>query len=621
MLCPHCQSPNNNDVDDCTQCGESLYSLTPGSVVGGRYEVLSRLGKGGMGIVYKVRDRELDEILALKVLRSDIAGSPDAKRRFLAEIKLARKVSHKNVCRVHDYGREEDLLYIVMELVEGVDLKQVLRESGPLPPAEALDVAVHLAEALQAIHDEGIIHRDLKTPNVMRDANGIVKLMDFGIAKSQEPSLTGATATGHIVGTPEYMSPEQVRGEKIDGRSDIYALGIVIFELFTGNTPFRGDNTITTLFKQIQDPPPLYGPEAARIPPAVIPIIAKALAKDREERYGSAWEVAEALRAVAGGRGTRERSGPMRVVTSTSPPRLQPSSETTPIPTAVPTEVRTAAGPPETVGQQPLTEIERALPRTSTRAPRVAAATPRSFAPWVAAIAVGVLLVSAVTTWLIWPKPTPPPSSPSNVVAPRILQTGTAAPLELRSPTPGTVDVAAVSTPAVLPRSRTLAPLVATQAPTRTTMPALRPTTAPVAAPTAPIRPVIQATLPPVTPSPLALPTVTVPAAATGPSWQSEAAVRQAIKDYEAAFASLDTRAIAKVYPKIDKVQLDGFKNFRGYDIEIAVRSIEITGKRARVACQTKAMLKSFTNKEHALPVIDEIMTFEYRNDTWVRVE
>jgi serine/threonine-protein kinase len=269
--------------------------LRPGTVFHDRYEILGPLGRGGMGMVYKARDRRLDdEVVAIKVLRPDFAQDPSMASRFRSEIKLARKVRHRNVCAIHDYGEDRGLLYISMEYVEGVDLKQVLKKSGALPPEQAYAVAIQVAEGLQAVHDAGIVHRDLKTPNIMRDASGVARLMDFGVAKRVGEGA--ATVTGHIVGTPEYMSPEQAQGLKVDARSDVYALGIVVYEIFTGQVPFRGETPISTILKHINDPPPLELPPAARLAPELKAVLRRCLAKDPADRYAFAREVGDALR-------------------------------------------------------------------------------------------------------------------------------------------------------------------------------------------------------------------------------------------------------------------------------------------------------------------------------------
>lgn len=297
MICPSCQAENAETVDVCFTCGRALGALTQGSVIAARYEIMSPLGRGGMGMVYKAHDRMLDETVAIKVLRGEFANTTEMLRRFKHELKLARKVSHRNVCRIHEFGEDGGLRYISMEYLEGTDLKQLMRLQGGFTAPEAFEVTLQVAEGLQAIHDVGIIHRDLKTPNLMRNARGIVKLMDFGIAKGSEETGTGGlTVTGAVMGTPEYMSPEQCRGEKIDARSDIYSLGVVAYELFTGQVPFRGDTPVATIFKHIQDPIPLETEAARKLPPPVIPVLRRLLAKDREQRFTTAAEVAAALR-------------------------------------------------------------------------------------------------------------------------------------------------------------------------------------------------------------------------------------------------------------------------------------------------------------------------------------
>jgi serine/threonine protein kinase len=303
MICPNCRTENDVKAARCVQCGVGLVpptavfvtvDLSPGTVFHGRYRILGPLGRGGMGSVYKAQDTALNETVAIKILRPDYGQDATMAERFKSEIRLARKVRHRNVCTIHDFGEEQGLLFISMELVEGADLKQLLRGADALSQDEAYGLAIQIAEGLQAVHDAGIIHRDLKTPNVMRDASGQARLMDFGIAKLQ--GSESLTATGAIIGTPEYMSPEQGQGQRVDFHSDIYSLGIVTYELFTGHTPFRGDTPISTILKHIHEPPPLDGPAAARIPPQVRGVLGRALAKDPSRRYASARDFAEALR-------------------------------------------------------------------------------------------------------------------------------------------------------------------------------------------------------------------------------------------------------------------------------------------------------------------------------------
>jgi serine/threonine-protein kinase len=248
-----------------------------------------------MGTVYKANDLVLDETVAIKVLRPDYALDPKMAKRFKTEIKLARKVRHKNVCSIHDYGEYKGFLYISMELIEGVDLKRIMREKGTPPVDECYDLAIQVAEGLQAVHDAGIIHRDLKASNIMRDKAGTVRLMDFGVAKQYGTGGT-ITSTGQVVGTPEYMSPEQAQGHKLDFRSDVYALGVLIYELFTGQVPFRGDTPISTILKHIHEQPPIYGRPSSKIPTPLLPLLRRALAKNPNERQSSVKQVIEELK-------------------------------------------------------------------------------------------------------------------------------------------------------------------------------------------------------------------------------------------------------------------------------------------------------------------------------------
>ncbi|MEO8361744.1 MAG: protein kinase [Vicinamibacteria bacterium] len=297
-VCSACGAAMEGSASSCFHCGHThrLSPLKKGQIIAGRYELTGVLGHGGMGTVYEVHDRALDERLALKVLSETAQASADADRRFRAEIKLARKIRHPNVCAIHEYGELKDMQYIVMEFVEGQDLKKYLRSRGELGADEAIDLACQVGEGLQAIHDAGVIHRDLKSANIMRDPSGRPRLMDFGIAKSFGD--TAATATGQIIGTPEYMSPEQARGEQLDQRSDVYSLAIVTYELLTGRVPFKSDTPFGTIMLQVHEPPALDQPS---IPLVLAPILKKGLEKRPQDRYESASAFVSALRLVRDG--------------------------------------------------------------------------------------------------------------------------------------------------------------------------------------------------------------------------------------------------------------------------------------------------------------------------------
>jgi serine/threonine-protein kinase len=315
MNCPSCQASNEDAATACGSCGRSLGSLpllSQGTLVAGRYEIADALGRGGMGTVYRAHDRMLDEPVAIKVLRSEPEDWADRGRRFRSEIKLARKVTHRNVCRIHEYGEDGPLRYICMELIAGTDLRRLLDRRGRLPPREAFDIAMQVAAGLEAIHQVGVIHRDLKPSNIMLDGQGVVKLMDFGIAKQGGPEGdSGATGTGTIVGTPDYMSPEQARGERIDVRSDVYCLGVVTYELFTGARLFKAPTPLGTILMHLNEPAPLSGPLASRIPAPVVPVLERALAKDREVRYARAGTMLEALERASAAYAAMPDANPM----------------------------------------------------------------------------------------------------------------------------------------------------------------------------------------------------------------------------------------------------------------------------------------------------------------------
>jgi serine/threonine protein kinase/tetratricopeptide (TPR) repeat protein len=276
--------------------------LQAGSLLGARYEILQMLGQGGMGAVYKARDRELDRLVAIKVIRPDLAGDPDILKRFKQELILARQVTHKNVVRIFDLGEAEGFKFITMEYVEGRDLKSILAERAKLPPEEAVGIMEQVCRALDAAHTEGVVHRDLKPQNIMLDNEGKVLVMDFGIARSVESS--GLTQTGALVGTPEYMSPEQAKGEDVDVRSDLFTLGIIFYQLLTGKVPFKANTTVATLLKRTQERavPPVK--EDPSVPLFLSDVVDKCLEIDTKHRYQKASEILADLEAHRQPRGT-----------------------------------------------------------------------------------------------------------------------------------------------------------------------------------------------------------------------------------------------------------------------------------------------------------------------------
>jgi len=336
-------------------------SLSPAALaaLGVRYEILGEAGHGSMGNVYKARDRETGETVALKLLKPEIASDQAMMDRFKNELLFARKITHKNVCRLHEFNRVGGIAYTSMEFVEGESLRSVLNRFGGLPQRKAMDLGLQICSGLKEAHAQGIVHRDLKPENVMIDGQGNVKIMDFGIARSME---AGTRLTGSMVGTPAYMAPEQVAGKPVDYRTDIYSLGLMLYEMFTGAPAFTADNSIAVALKQMrEDPRPPHEIEP-NIPVGTERAILKCLEKEPARRFQSIAELESNLRSGA----------PVM-----PPPRMLGTTATTD------------------------------LTHSSTRIPRAAAAaavprpTPRGTSPFVW-ILLGALLVVGVLSGLHW---------------------------------------------------------------------------------------------------------------------------------------------------------------------------------------------------------------------------
>src|SRR6266702_2306319 len=326
MQCPVCQADNPSSAATCEKCNTPFPfsdatisptdsgqkagwsaatpvrpssdaaakgQLKPGSVLAERYEILQLLGQGGMGAVYKARDKELDRIVALKLIRSEFAKNPEILRRFKQELILARQVTHKNVIRIYDLGQADGIKFITMDFVEGRDLRQLLVEKGKFPPEQAARIMLQICRALEAAHAEGVIHRDLKPHNIMLDSGGRAYVMDFGIARSAY--LPGMTQTGALIGTPEYMSPEQARGEKLTERSDLFSLGVIFYALLTGKSPYPADAPLGTLWKRLQEKPKPPVDVDPAIPKLLNDIVMKALEVEPEDRWARAREMAHQL--------------------------------------------------------------------------------------------------------------------------------------------------------------------------------------------------------------------------------------------------------------------------------------------------------------------------------------
>ncbi|MCX6576941.1 MAG: serine/threonine protein kinase, partial [Candidatus Aminicenantes bacterium] len=317
MKCSKCLFENPADSRFCGSCGfdfsisekmpfsatktlqVSLRELAQGILYAGRYEIIKELGRGGMGKVYKVLDKEIQEEVALKLLNPEIASDEKTIERFRNELKYARRITHRNVCRMHDINRDKDTYFITMEYVPGEDLKTFIRRTGSLPEDEAVPIAAQVCEGLTEAHRLGVVHRDLKPQNIMIDSDGNVRIMDFGIARSL--AAKGVTEAGMIIGTPDYMSPEQVEGMEADARSDIYALGATLYEMVTGRVPFEGDTALIIAMKHKAEIPLSPKEINPQLSEELSTVILKCLEKDREKRYQTAEELLAELRCLEEG--------------------------------------------------------------------------------------------------------------------------------------------------------------------------------------------------------------------------------------------------------------------------------------------------------------------------------
>jgi serine/threonine-protein kinase len=326
--CPKCDFENPDDTRFCGNCASALgpskkappsdtetfeapvTELTRGSTLADRYEVIEDLGRGGMARVYKAFDKEIEEKVALKLLKPDIVADERTVKRFRNELKFARRIAHKNVCRMYDLSKEGGTYFITMEYVPGEDLKSSIKRMGPLSSGKAIFIAKQVCEGLAEAHRLGVVHRDLKPQNIMIDRDGNARIMDFGIARSIKAK--GITEEGMMIGTPDYMSPEQAEGKETDHCSDIYSLGVILYEMVTGTIPFEGDTPISIAIKHKTDKPRDPREINSQISEDLSSLILKCMEKKKENRHQKVEEILSELSKIEKGIPTTKKVLPKK---------------------------------------------------------------------------------------------------------------------------------------------------------------------------------------------------------------------------------------------------------------------------------------------------------------------
>jgi TolB-like protein/Tfp pilus assembly protein PilF/predicted Ser/Thr protein kinase len=314
VKCPKCQHENPDDTLYCGKCAAPLKSakeisitktlITPteklqkGSTIAGRYQILEELGRGGMGVVYKAEDTKLKRTVALKFLPPELTHISEVKERFMREAQAAAALDHPNICTVYEFDEAEEKTFISMAYIEGQSLKKKI-ESGPLELDEAIRIALQVAEGLQIAHKKGVVHRDIKSANIMVTEDNQAKIMDFGLARIAGGTLV--TKEGTTMGTIAYMSPEQARGEEVDHRTDIWSFGVVLYEMLTGQLPFKGEHDQAVVYSILKEKPEPITNLKADIPVSIVEVVNKALEKDPDKRYKQAEELLDDLKSISAG--------------------------------------------------------------------------------------------------------------------------------------------------------------------------------------------------------------------------------------------------------------------------------------------------------------------------------
>jgi eukaryotic-like serine/threonine-protein kinase len=634
--------------------------VQPGTLLEGKYEILDKIREGGMGSIYRVRHRLLDEIRVVKVMKPGVVADADLRRRFVEEARTATRLKHPNICTIHDFAIDDSgMAYLVMEFIEGVNVSDLLKLHGRPALPLALEIAHQSLLALGFLHRKGIVHRDVAPDNIMltRDEQGgpAVKLIDLGIAKVAEAPVE-ATATGVFLGKLKYASPEQYgslpKGHRLDGRSDLYGLGVVLYELLTGVLPFEGSTVVELLKAHVFAPPRPFSesdPEG-RLPAELRGAVLKSLQKKREDRFANAEEFDREILAIRSRHLRPENVEQMRVELARIRPsgviRVEPATPSaqgeidrqfaalkTPTPSRRTGEDdRTAVAPEPVPMPRPL--APPSLPHElvpTTPIPRV----PSRRAPlWLIAAALAVIAVGGVL-WAtsrrrpepqpsaaVAAEPTPAASEPAATAA--FPAAPEAAAPRQPEPTPEPAEPTPQPPPTAAPRAPTR---VAVLAPRNVAQPSPRPAVgASVLIPTAPAPAATPFVSAAGAPPPAEAPQATVPAPAPPPSARpapTEAdRIRETIRLYETAQNTLDTDLYVRVFPSVDRSRVEqAFSSFRSQSVGFEIRKIEMSpqGTSAQVfGFETRVAVPKAGNDLRV--TADRVLQLEKRGDAWVIV-
>ena len=536
----------------------------------GKYELTDLLGQGAMGVVYRALDPMLHRYVALKLMSQGIAADAALRDRFMREARSAGSLQHPNIITIFDFGEAEGHLYIAMEYVEGADLSELIERQDPLPLPGKLDILIDVLRALDYAHERRVVHRDIKPANIRVSVDGRAKLMDFGIARLESSELT---KSGMLIGTPHYMSPEQVSGGEISGSTDVFAMGVVMYEFLTYERAFGGDSLTAVLYQVVSAEPPRFSDVAPTVPPQLQAIVQKAMAKDPAARYSSAGAMAQDLANV---RTALSGGAPVTINARRTP--LLGTRMPTPIPSG---PVPSTRAEPARTASEPRPPAEPATAVSNGR---------RSNVP--IAIAAVIAVVTLILLGGIWRElrrndttlASAPAAAPPQVAAAPAARTDSALPPPAVAATPRPADQ--VSRESAPPQGRA-APATEARRPEAPAVSAPVPPTAPTVPQPAPQQ-APEVTPPVVTAPPPTAPPVQPPAALPAAPVDHRPAIEALIASYARAIESRSVDQIRRVYPGMTEDQATGWRQFfssvRSVRTRLSVNDLDIDGSRATMS-------------------------------------